>query len=70
MSNVMRQESEVDIGTTPANTFKDQAEALYNSIPAGNSDIQRRCYALAKTKLEEAVMWATKGFCTANPMEK
>ena len=39
--------------------IKDQAAGLYSSIDSHVKDDRMR--ALAKTKLEEAVMWAVKG---------
>jgi len=44
--------------------LKDQAQALHDTISAqpvemGPSD-KARCLSLAKTKLEESVMWAVK----------
>lgn len=46
--------------------LKEHAGQLYDDLvsfmpgPAG-SDVQRACNERAKTKLEEAVMWAVKG---------
>ena len=36
----------------------DYCELMSNDTTAGD---RRRCYALTKTKIEEAVMWAVKG---------
>ncbi|MCK5019715.1 MAG: hypothetical protein KAS32_21835 [Candidatus Peribacteraceae bacterium] len=45
--------------------IKDQAFELYKSVCAGHNlspqQGDARCLAVAKTKLEEAVMWAVKG---------
>ncbi len=45
--------------------IKDKAEILYSAIESQVQETERseksRCVALAKTKLEEAVMWAIKG---------
>lgn len=60
-----RQLSAADIAHHDA--IKDTAEALlstitaaYDAMQTGGPDVQR-CRALAKTKLEESVMWAVRG---------
>ena len=62
MSDVMRQTYRP---LTPAEKawlqgMKDCAAELYDMIGVAEGD--QRSFALAKTKIEEAVMWATKGF--------
>lgn len=39
--------------------IKDRGAALLNAIPTSAMD--KREYAIARTKVEEAVMWAVKG---------
>ena len=43
--------------------MKDTAAALYSRLEEAEAFVQadKRCLALANTKLEESVMWATKG---------
>lgn len=42
--------------------FKCKAEALLNEFDLANlrDETDKRCMALAKTKLEESIMWAVK----------
>ena len=42
-------------------TFKDKAEELLNEFNAAEFlSPDKRCMAVAKTNLEQAIMWATK----------
>lgn len=41
--------------------IKDEAEKLFNFINELQTNKDCREYSLAKTKVEEAVMWAVKG---------
>lgn len=43
------------------NSIKTQAETLYTLMEEANTSENGREIACAKTKLEEAVMWAVKG---------
>lgn len=67
VNNVMRHQYRVlDAGEkTAMQSIKDDALDLWKVFDALGSDTtdgdRRRCYALAKTKIEEAVMWAIKG---------
>ncbi len=42
--------------------FKSKAEALLHEFDSANlrEETDKRCMALAKTKLEESIMWAIK----------
>lgn len=44
--------------------IKQKAQALYNTFPSSPSDADARMMALAKTNLEQAVMWAVKSITT------
>lgn len=41
--------------------LKDKGQEFLSLLPTSGDGEQRRAYALAKTKIEEAVMWAVKG---------
>lgn len=63
MTNIFRPEyrelSEQE--KTTVNLLKDKAQELLNVILVGSTTSNGREMALAKTKLEESVMWAVKG---------
>lgn len=40
--------------------IKTSAEVMYNQLVDNAALANHRCMAIAKTKLEESVMWATK----------
>lgn len=60
MSDIMRQEYKTLSGDEKHHLeqFKAKADELYRMVDILGGD--QRCYALAKTKIEEAVMWGTK----------
>lgn len=73
--NVMRQQYRqlTDQDKADLQKVKDYAFDLYEFVhelePRAGASCEaeaasRRCFALAKTKIEEAVMWATKGITT------
>jgi hypothetical protein len=61
MSDAMRQQYRPlsDVEKLRLSEFKALAAELYDVIGTFPGD--QRSFALAKTKVEEAVMWATKG---------
>lgn len=50
---------------TQGRAIKEKAEellALFNqAVPAGERSERSRCVAIARTNLEQAIMWAAKG---------
>ena len=50
-----------DIQRALINDIKDAASELYDLLLKTDREYNARCGHLAKTKLEEAVMWAVKG---------
>ena len=63
-TNVFRREWRelTDAEIDAVRTMKDKAGELYSLfVVEGESKVDQRAMAVARTKLEEAVMWATKG---------
>lgn len=63
MSNIFRSEyRELEPGEKDfLKSFKEKAQSLYDMIDGTEGPENIREMKLAKTKLEEAVMWAVKG---------
>jgi len=73
MSDVFRQEYTPldELQKAHVLAVKVEAQKLYDlfqdSVVEGERSERARCIALAKTALEEAVMWAVKGITTPPP---
>jgi len=63
-NNVFRKEYRplTDEEQASVNRVKETAQTLYAIIDSPSAAADPRSLAVAKTKLEEAVMWAVKGF--------